>query len=684
MSPLCLPPVKPDHYRPDIDGLRAIAIVSVVIFHTFPKLLPGGFVGVDIFFVISGYLISTIIFRSLEKKSFVFLDFYARRIRRIFPALSFLLVGVMLLGALLLTPEEFKNLGKQAIYGSAFGENIFLITHSGGYWDTATEMKPLMHLWTLAVEEQYYIFYPLICWLLWRLKKTILPFLCLLWLVSFGFDIYQNQSSPIVAFFSLHTRFWELSTGCILAAVSTWGGAPLKVNQSTNSKTRAKISKLLLGLWSSRRFLSSSIPFKEKRNEAGSIIGITLIVTGILFASGDDKLRPLLIFLPVLGTAIIISCKDSWLNKRVLSSPPFVFIGLISYTWYLWHWPLLSIARNVNDGELPDYWICCLLLLLGFTLSLFSYFVIETPVRRKKISKKLTISLSFCVLGCALLGLVIQSIDGFPSRLGAEAAIARSNKNTFPKKNEYAAGKYGCPENMEFCWAPENSHPSIALIGDSHAHHLAFGLKKNLNKQFLLVGHPGTPPVKGLISLSHEKNSNKPLMEKALDILNSDPTINTVILSARWHYFVNSKKGAFRLLDYKNEDRLLVLEKLLTQSIGELVRHKKKVILVLDVPHIPLNPKNCIKSRPFQENTGICTFSEDQRMTNDDKINGVIRKVAKEFPSVSVVDASKALCHQGVCSIGNGVNSIYYHDDNHLTDKGSDLVAKDILRQGEF
>lgn len=343
-----------------------------------------------------------------------------------------------------------------------------------------------------------------------------------------------------------------------------------------------------------------------------------------------------------------------------------------------------SSDRNINSGELPDYWICCLLLLLGFSLSLFSYFFIETPIRRKEISKRLTISLSSCVVGCSLLGLVIQSFDGFPSRLGAEAAIARSNKNTFPKKNEYAVGKYGCPENLAFCWAPENSQPSIALIGDSHAHHLAFGLKKNLNKQFLLIGHSGTPPINGIISLSHEKSSKKPLMEKALDIVINDPNINTVILSARWHYFVNSKKGTFLLLDYKNENKLLVLEKQLKQSISELVRHKKKVILVLDVPHIPLNPKNCIKSRPFQENTGICTFREDQRMTNDDKINGVIRNVAKEFSSVTVVDASKAMCHQGVCFIGNSVNSIYYHDDNHLTDKGSDLVAKEVLRQGKF
>ena len=144
MSSLILPPIKPSHYRPDIDGLRAIAIVSVVIFSYFSDSTPWRICWCRCFFVISGYLISTIIFRSLEKESFSFLDFYARRIRRIFPALAFLLLGVILLGSLFLTPEEFKNLGKQTIYGSAFGENIFLIRHSGGYWDTATEMKPLI------------------------------------------------------------------------------------------------------------------------------------------------------------------------------------------------------------------------------------------------------------------------------------------------------------------------------------------------------------------------------------------------------------------------------------------------------------------------------------------------------------------------------------------------------------
>ena len=600
MSSLILPPIKPSHYRPDIDSLRAIAIVSVVIFHTFPTQLPGGFVGVDVFFVISGYLISTIIFRSLEKESFSFLDFYARRIRRIFPALAFLLLGVILLGSLFLTPEEFKNLGKQTIYGSAFGENIFLIRHSGGYWDTATEMKPLMHLWTLAVEEQYYIFYPLLCWILWKVKKRVLPVLCVLWLVSFGFDLYQSQTSSIVAFFSLHTRFWELCTGCILAALVNPSISSKGLVQPIASKLREERARELGG--GKIKLLTN---LREKRNSIGSVAGLVFISAGILFATGDATYRPLLILLPVFGTLLLIIFRDSWINKNVLSSSPFVFVGLISYTWYLWHWPLLSIARNLNGGNLPNYPTCFFLLLIGLALSLFSYFIIETPIRKKAITKKLTISLSICVFCCTLLGLLVQSLDGFPGRLGDSAAAALSSKNTFPKQNKYAKVKYGCSADLEFCWAPENSQPSLALIGDSHAHHLAFGLQKNWGKQFLLIGHPGTPPVKGIISLKHEKSSKQPLMSKALDTVINDPDIKTVVLSARWHYFVNSKKGDFQLLDYKNDSNLITLGKLLSQTISELVMNKKKVIVVLDVPQIPLNPKNCIKSEELYKKSPI-------------------------------------------------------------------------------
>lgn len=668
MSSLVLPPVKPQHYRPDIDGLRAVAIVSVVLFHSFPNWLPGGFVGVDVFFVISGYLISTIIFRSFDKGTFSFSDFYARRVRRIFPALSFLLIGVMILGALTLTPEEFKDLGKQVIYGSAFGENIYLIRHSGGYWDTATEMMPLMHLWTLAVEEQYYIFYPLLCWALWKWKRMVLPALCFLWCLSFGLDIYQSQSSSVLAFFSLHTRFWELCTGCILAALI----APNLAYQKTIKNIGARLADML--------GVSNQSVFLAKLKEAVSWLGLFLILAGVAFANGEEKLRSLLILLPVIGTVLIILSKGAWLNKKILSSGPFVFIGLISYTWYLWHWPLLSIARNIEGGELPGYGICLLLLLAGFLLSVFSYFIIETPVRRKVISKKLTTSLSMCILFCAMFGTLILVSKGIPSRLGEAAVASRSVSNTFPGRDKFAMDKYGCPKNLDFCWTTPNSQPTIALVGDSHAHHLAFGLQKNMNKPFLLIGHGGTLPVRDLISLRYEKASKSPLMGKALNIVNNDLNIKTVILGARWQAFVNAKKGSYELLGYKNDNNLITLEHLLTRTIQELIKNNKKVILLLDVPQLPINPKNCLRSRPFQKGPGVCDFPKEKIKTSDDQINEMIRKVAKDHPSVVVVDLSKAICHEGRCTIGDG-KTIYYRDDNHLTDIGSELVAKRILQE---
>ena len=324
-----------------------------------------------------------------------------------------------------------------------------------------------------------------------------------------------------------------------------------------------------------------------------------------------------------------------------------------------------------------------MLLLIGLLLSLFSYFIIETPIRKKKNTKKLSFSLTGCVVCCALLGLSVQGADGFPSRLGDAAATARSSSNTFPKESKYAQEKYDCPKDLEFCWAPDNSHPTIALIGDSHAHHLAFGLQKNLNKPFLLLGQLGTPPVRSLIALNHEKVGKRPLMEEVLDIVNTDRNIKTVILSARWNQFVNYKKELYQLSGYKNDDNLLTLEHLLSQSLEELVQHKKKVIVLLDTPQIFIDPKNCVKSRPIQWKPEVCSFREDLKRTKEDKINEMILRVTKKYPSVTVLDASRGVCYQGTCTIGDG-KSLYYYDNNHLTNLGSDLVVKALLKQVKF
>ena len=207
-------------YRSDVDGMRALAILSVLIFHAYPSSLPGGFVGVDIFFVISGYLISSIIFRGLTLGTFSFFDFYARRVRRIFPAVTVVILGSFLLGFFFLTPFNLEELIEESPYAAFFLENWRLYVTTGGYWETATELKPFMHFWSLGVEEQYYIFYPLICFLLWKVSaKRFLASLLFMLVVSFGLCLYDTANEPVRAFYSLHTRFWELLIGGVLAYV---------------------------------------------------------------------------------------------------------------------------------------------------------------------------------------------------------------------------------------------------------------------------------------------------------------------------------------------------------------------------------------------------------------------------------------------------------------------------------
>ncbi|MDP3004588.1 acyltransferase, partial [Methylotenera sp.] len=215
------PPPQSEHlthpkYRPDIDGLRAVAVLSVVIYHAFPKFIRGGFIGVDIFFVISGFLISTIIFGSLERNSFNFIEFYSRRIKRIFPALLLVLTASFVFGWFALLADEYKQLGKHIAGGAGFISN-FLFWKESGYFDNAAETKPLLHLWSLGIEEQFYIVWPLLLWLAWKKRFNLLTITILVAVISFALNISKVHSDAVAAFYSPQTRFWELLVGSVLA-----------------------------------------------------------------------------------------------------------------------------------------------------------------------------------------------------------------------------------------------------------------------------------------------------------------------------------------------------------------------------------------------------------------------------------------------------------------------------------
>ncbi|MCK9395013.1 MAG: acyltransferase [Methylobacter sp.] len=357
-------------YRPDIDGLRALAILSVVIFHAFPKALPGGFVGVDIFFVISGFLISCIIFKSLLRGDFSFTEFYAHRIKRIFPALILVLAACYAFGWIALLPEEFKQLGKHMAAGAGFVQNIILWQESG-YFDIASRLKPLLHLWSLSIEEQFYLIYPLLIWGAWRLRLNILIMvICTLLLISFGLNISTIGKHAVETFFVPQTRFWELLAGSVLAYMQIF-----KLPRFTEWLKRYMFHPMIF----------QQPPPVERRNAILSNLlsfGGLLLILAAIFGLSKGKLFPgWWALAPVLGAfLLILAGPTGWVNLNILANRLMVFVGLISYPLYLWHWPLLSFARIMESGKTSAI-MRISIIALSFLLAWLTYRLIEKPVR---------------------------------------------------------------------------------------------------------------------------------------------------------------------------------------------------------------------------------------------------------------------------------------------------------------
>jgi peptidoglycan/LPS O-acetylase OafA/YrhL len=303
-------------YRPDIDGLRAIAVLSVVGYHTFPNFFKGGFVGVDVFFVISGYLISRIIFNAMDVNQFSFVDFYSRRIKRIFPALILVLLSCMMIGWWTLFADEYKQLGKHTAAGAAFISNLVLWDESG-YFDNDAITKPLLHLWSLGVEEQFYIVWPLILWVAYKFRVQAALVIVGVALFSFVLNVTKIHIDIISAFYSPQSRFWELLFGSLLG----W----MTINRETYFQQLSSFSK-----------------------ECLSLTGCILLIVSFILMTDKSLFPGWWALLPVVGTVLVIAAGPlTWINRHVFSFRVLVWFGLISFPLYLWHWPLLSDRKSV-------------------------------------------------------------------------------------------------------------------------------------------------------------------------------------------------------------------------------------------------------------------------------------------------------------------------------------------------
>lgn len=659
-------------YRADIDGLRAVAVLLVVGFHAFPIWIKGGFVGVDIFFVISGFLISTIIFGSLERNSFSFIEFYGRRIRRIFPSLLLVLIASFSFGWFALLADEYKQLGRHIAAGAGFVSNFVLWLESG-YFDNAAETKPLLHLWSLGVEEQFYIVWPLLLWAVWKKRFSMLAVTVLLALMSFTLNINGVKKDLVAAFYLPHARFWELLVGSVLAWFS--------INK--RSKLIFKLQRKLdcwLGII--ERVHDTDAISKTLRN-VQSIVGLLLIAVAIMAVTKKSSFPGWWALLPTLGTVLVISAgAHAWTNRVILANPALVWLGLISYPLYLWHWTLLSFARIIMS-ETPSLEIRIYAVFISIILAWISYKFIENPMRLggKHVSKVSVLVVIMVI--CCFIGSITYIRDGFSFRKAI--TTYENNHNELirtPARDEaclnYINNNY---PSFEYCkYTDAGARETVAVIGDSHAHVAYPGIatmleKKNINT--ILLANSGCPPFVGAEygNNFHEKNACKQRIDDLIGIILKDQNITKVIIFSRGmiymtgRYYGDAEQNNFNYTPIAAD----VFYSSLQNTIKVFNDNGKETYYVTENPELPVLPNACI-DRPFKINNKKCIPKLEEVQARQSEYRETINKLS----GVEIIDTLYYFCPESECQVFHNGN-LLYADFNHLSIAGSEFQANFII-----
>jgi peptidoglycan/LPS O-acetylase OafA/YrhL len=618
-------------YRSDIDGMRAIAVLAVVIYHAFPQNLPGGFVGVDIFFVISGYLISGILFKGVKGEDFSFREFYARRIRRLFPSLITVLLLCLGYGLVVLLSDEYRQIGKHVAAGTLFIQNIAFWQESG-YFDTAANLKPLLHLWSLAVEEQFYIIFPPLLILFWKKKWPMAILLWILLMTSFIGNIIMSYQSRETDFFLTPYRVWEFLAGSLLA----WW------HFGKNDEKKLSYAGLL------------------------SAIGAVLVAFGMILIHQGDRFPGWRAILPVAGSVMLIAAgRQAWINDRILSHPALIWIGLISYPLYLFHWPALSFVRIVK-GERPADIYLAGALIVTFILTVATYYFIEKPIRSSK-SRWAVPALTAAFFITGALG--VLTWQGFISAVNCPPEI---------KNIQAAASDRRFFEGCELVPSPRGI--CIIKIGGNGRQTLFFGdsniqqyvpriseiLKNNKGdtRGAIIISYGGTPPIRGIVRKDYPQCGF--LFETLDEYLSKDSRIDRIVIGARWKLYFKEKRMYWNesgfLSDVAGRRAALAdLKKLIDEDFSG-----RKVTLLLSVPSgKELDPKNFLM-RSFLGGGLV----DGEKLTLKDYLrkNGDLEKdiAAVGIESgAQVIDPLAFLSSHGICLGADEEGPIRY-DDSHL------------------
>ena len=637
-------------YRPDIDGLRAISVLSVILFHVEKSLIPGGFVGVDIFFVISGFLISRNIIQNIDRGRFSLYEFYVRRIRRIIPAMTVVVAATLMFSYLLMIPEETVTTSKSAVWSLGSAANIyFWLNQDTSYFATDSRELPLLHLWSLGVEEQFYLLWPVVLILFYshRRAKTFVIVAAICAAVSFFLGDIAFDISPSFVYYMLPTRSGELLLGAIVAV-------------------------LVENRWTSRVRGEFVVPM--------AIFGVSLLVGSLFLLSEDRPFPGIRALFPTAGAAVLIlagSVRDNPVS-RMLSFKPLVGIGLISYSAYLWHWPLLSFARY-GYGELTAP-LGAAMIFATLVLATASYYFVEQPGRRIFTGRLQVVAFEYLVPVSILTFLSLFLI--YSQRMGMDiySAEYRIESEEIRKKSRAAfLYDYVC-QRQTFnetditdprCLVAKaaSTGSKVILWGDSNAAHyvgMIGAIAKKSGFEFRNVEVGSCPPLMAdpTAYVEARRISDCTILSNAMTRVLEQ--YDVVMISASWNSY-QARSNQF-IEDF-------------SRTVSELAKMGKLVILIGKTPIAPEFDRRCQEKAlkfPFLVCKNVNFLVSEEVIS----INSRLAEMEKISPHIKYFDVVPYLCSVGVCSTFDSSGDPKYYDRNHLSLAASWKLGAEILARG--
>jgi peptidoglycan/LPS O-acetylase OafA/YrhL len=647
-----------NEYRADVDGLRAVAILLVLVFHAFPAALGGGFVGVDVFFVISGYLISGIILAQLDRGRFTFRWFYARRVRRILPAMALVITLSLAFGWRVLWPAEYSLLGKHAAGAAASIANL-LMWKEGSYFEPAATHQPLLHLWSLGIEEQFYFVWPVFLAVAWRRRwlssKLILACLALSLLLNLELIALY---APRNAFYLPVTRFWELLIGAWLA----WRAMPAN---------------------------RPAVVMPAAERNVMSFAGLAAVLASAALLDATVAFPGAWAIPPTVGTAMMIAAgPDSWLNRRVLALKPMVAVGLISYPIYLWHWPMLSFARILHGGP-PAASVRAGIVVASVVAAALTYLLLEKPIRFGPHTSGRLVAIVLATMAAGAAGLMVRLDHGVPGRSEAAARVFDD-----VDLEETAITAPPCPRRMDSLGdcaiADSGAAPTAAIIGDSHARRLFLGLAPALKAQggnLLTLSCSTCVPFYDVHVSTRPYASSAARIKTSLDFIATERSIRTVYIMSRGPAYLTGHGygpadyvGTFRLLHAAHpemDDNAQVFAEGLRTTVRRLRDAGKQVVFVDAVPELDFDPKDCFAPWP-RERHFPCEVTVAQYQRRNAAYLALVRSVLREFPDVREFNPADYLCDQARCQVVRD-GHIVYLDNNHISMWASAMLAAPLM-----